>query len=540
MHITLRRYLVVCLAVILSTAAGAFAGYMLARTFVLDHAHGRVNDSSDEAEAELAAAITESRHTLATMNGFRGEFCSPADLGNLRAVVFQSHYLKEAGRVNDGRVACSTTYGPRIVGSMLPQPDVAQDNEVQIYRDLPQFQIAGHSTVAVRQGSSFVVYNPFSSSSLASLHMSYTVTAIDHVAGKSGLLAGDRSRSKGLPLTQRADGILNGEIFATRCSSPLGSCITIHTPVREVLDGSFPVLAVLAALGAFAGGLFSVVCGQIYVRKRSLPAQLHKAIQEDRLSVVYQPIVDLKSGRIVEAEALVRWNDEQGMPVSPDVFVKVAEERGFVGGITRLVVRHVLTDLGLMLRAHPDFRVSVNVAAQDLADAKFLPMLKRALEHARVRPESMGIEITESFTARQQIAKATIARLRACGHYVSIDDFGTGYSSLAYLHDLSVDAIKIDKAFTRAIGTDAVTVSILPQILSMADRLGLHVTVEGIESMDQASYFADAPVSIRAQGWLYGYPMASDLFLHLMEKEPIAPISSTGHAGPVAMAGPAC
>lgn len=539
MHITLRRYLVVCLAVVLSTAAGAFAGYMLARTFVLDHAHGRVNDSSDEAEAELAAAITESRRTLATMNEFRGEFCSPADLGNLRAVVYQSHYLKEAGRVNDGRVACSTTYGPRIVGSILPQPDVAQDNGVQIYRDLPLFHIAGHSTVAVRQGSSFVVYNPFSSSSLASLHMSYTVTAIDHVAGKSGLLAGDRSRSKGLPLTQRADGILNGEIFATRCSSPLGSCITVHTPVREVLDSSFPVLAVLAALGAFAGGLFSVVCGQIYVRKRSVTAQLHKAIQEDRLSVVYQPIVDLKSGRIVEAEALVRWTDDHGMPVSPDVFVKIAEERGFVGGITRLVVRHVLADLGRTLRAHPDFRVSVNVAALDLADAKFLPMLEQALKQACVCPESIGIEITESFTARQQEAKATIARLRECGHHVAIDDFGTGYSSLAYLHDLSVDAIKIDKAFTRAIGTDAVTVSILPQILSMADRLGLHVTVEGIESTEQAAYFADAPVSIRAQGWLYGRPMGSDPLLRLMEKGPLAPISSTEDAGAVA-AGTGC
>ena len=87
-----------------------------------------------------------------------------------------------------------------------------------------------------------------------------------------------------------------------------------------------------------------------------------------------------------------------------------------------------------------------------------MPMLENALSKAGVQPNSLGIEITESYTARQQVAKETILRLRKKGHFVHIDDFGTGYSSLAYLHDLSVDAIKIDKAFTRAIGTDAVTV----------------------------------------------------------------------------------
>ena len=123
----------------------------------------------------------------------------------------------------------------------------------------------------------------------------------------------------------------------------------------------------------------------------------------------------------------------------------------------------------------------------------------------------------ESYTARQQVAKETILRLREKGHYVHIDDFGTGYSSLAYLHDLSVDAIKIDKAFTRAIGTDAVTVTILPQILTMADTLGLRVVVEGVETPEQAQYFARADQSIYAQGWLFGRPVPPDVFRRMLE-----------------------
>jgi sensor c-di-GMP phosphodiesterase-like protein len=205
--------------------------------------------------------------------------------------------------------------------------------------------------------------------------------------------------------------------------------------------------------------------------------------------------------------------------VSPDVFVKIAEERGFVGEITRLVIRHVLRDLGSTMRARPDFRVNVNIAAADLADPAFLPMLQRELDNAEIAPQSLGIEITETYTARQQVAKETILRLRRMGHFVHIDDFGTGYSSLAYLHDLSVDAIKIDKAFTKAIGTDAVTVSILPQILTMAEKLNLRVVVEGIESRAQAKYFAARNQKIHAQGWLYGRPVLARLFLQMLDDE---------------------
>ena len=183
------------------------------------------------------------------------------------------------------------------------------------------------------------------------------------------------------------------------------------------------------------------------------------------------------------------------------------------------MVRHVLRDFGPTLRERPGFRVNVNIAASDLADPKFLPMLESALAEAGVHASSLGIEITESYTARQQVAKETILRLRERGHYVHIDDFGTGYSSLAYLHDLSVDAIKIDKAFTKAIGTDAVTVTILPQILTMADTLGLRVIVEGIETPQQARYFANASQTIYAQGWLFGRPVPADAFLRMLKSK---------------------
>jgi len=234
------------------------------------------------------------------------------------------------------------------------------------------------------------------------------------------------------------------------------------------------------------------------------------------LLMVYQPVVDLASGRVVGAEALARWTDERGSEVPPDVFIPLAEERGFVGEITRLALRQVLRDLGELLRGDSGFQVRVNVTAWDLAEAGFVPMLDAALDQAEVPAECVTIEIAETSTACHDKAIETIRRLRASGHRVHIDDFGTGYSSLAYLQDLSVDATKIDKVFTQAIGTGSVAVSIVPQILAMAEALDLEIVVEGIETEEQAQYFASTDRRIRAQGWLFGRPMPAGKFLEML------------------------
>jgi len=163
--------------------------------------------------------------------------------------------------------------------------------------------------------------------------------------------------------------------------------------------------------------------------------------------------------------------------------------------------------MGELLRSEPDFHIHVNVAAFDLADRGFLPMLKELLDKAGVSPPSIYIEVTESSTARKQIAIETIRQLRARGHQVEIDDFGTGYSSLVYLKELHVDTIKIDKAFTQAIGTEAVISSILPQIMAMAEALGLRVVAEGIETAEQAVFFATWSHQMRGQGWHFGRPI---------------------------------
>jgi sensor c-di-GMP phosphodiesterase-like protein len=232
----------------------------------------------------------------------------------------------------------------------------------------------------------------------------------------------------------------------------------------------------------------------------------------------------------VGAEALSRWTDEDGFPVGPDVFIKLAEERGFVGAITERVVRNALRELGETLRNYPDFQLSINAAAADLADPSFLPMLDLAVEQAGVSAHRLAIEITESSTVQYRTAMEAIRLLRQKGYSVHIDDFGTGYSSLSYLHDLSIDAIKIDRSFTKAIGTGSVIGSILPQILSIADALHLGVIVEGIETEEQASYFACAEGRVLGQGWLYGHPVPVDEFIGILIEDDMRELIPLGAA----------
>jgi sensor c-di-GMP phosphodiesterase-like protein len=305
-------------------------------------------------------------------------------------------------------------------------------------------------------------------------------------------------------------------LIATHCSPALLTCVTASVTADEARQGEIVAVASTSASGCIAGGFIGFVLCAFRRRHLSMEQQLRRAVAEDKLEIVYQPIVNLVDGKIVGAEALARWKDRDGAPVRPDIFVKIAEDNGFVGSLTSLVFRRALKEFREVLTKVPDFKLDINVTAADLADPAFLPMLDETIKQANVSPSSIVIEVTESSTANQEVAMEAIRLLRRRGHSIYIDDFGTGYSSLSYLLYLSVDRIKIDKAFTRAIGTQSPTLAIVPQIMAMARSLNLGVIVEGVETEQQALYFTVNDQTVQGQGFLYGEPYPAAEFLEIM------------------------
>lgn len=501
---------------------GAFAGYKLAHLITSRVTEVQLDQYSYRIVSDGEASAAELRTVLAAVGASQYNPCSTQEIGYFRALIFESDFLKDAGRMRDGKIACSAALGVASQTYAQSAPDFTQQDGTRIYKNLAPYQSGesgGLTVITLQLGDSYVVYTPLTRMHPEQRPLHYAVTAIDSPTQKAGTVLSDTPGVDGPVIT--ADGLRNVEdtLYSTHCSIRFFNCATAYASLDEVAAANQGKFNGCVALGALLGVLFGLAMSLAYRRNKSMEQQLRRAIAKDKLRLVYQPIVHLASRRIVGAEALVRWTNEEGAAVSPDVFVRVAEERGFVGDLTRLVLRHALREMGWALRENPQFRLSINVAATDLSDPDFLPMLEGQLRNARVSPHKLAIELTESTTVRLEVAAEAIAQLRSNGHSVHIDDFGTGYSSLSYLQHLCVDAIKIDRSFTQSIGTESVVVAILPQIFAMAEALNLSVIVEGVETSQQAEFFVGHNEDFLGQGWLFGRPVPAADLLQLLAQD---------------------
>lgn len=505
-------------ATLLAALLGFLAGFLLARAVLFHMAKSRLSRS---VEIWLKAAVNQTAEVhgvLKVMNGRRQPYCTKEDLDFIRGLVLHSHFLKEAGRIKGNTIACSAMRGSETLPEIPSRPDATMNDGTGLYRNFGGLHFEETSST-FRIGDSFVLMNPYSMYSTETITSHSFMTWLD--APTQRVVALDPDQFPPGILQPRESGFIRsgGYFYATLCSKVNRTCLTRYQSESEIIQADHPLYLVSIVAGGLIVGLLGFSGSLIYNRNRSIEHQLRRAIRKDELRVVYQPVVELAGGRIVGAEALVRWKDDQGIDIGPDVFVKIAEDAGFVGLITKLVVRHVAREFQDILCADPSFRVNINVATADLCDPEFLHMLDRELERVGIPASSIAIEITEGSTVQHSVAIDNIRKIRQRGHFVYLDDFGTGYSSLSYLHSLCVDAIKIDKSFTQAIGTEAATLSIIPQLLAMADKLNLDVVIEGIETPEQASYFTSTESTIRAQGWFFGRPVPSADFHSLLSEQ---------------------
>jgi sensor c-di-GMP phosphodiesterase-like protein len=501
---------------ILAALLGMAGGFLLFRVVTLRLAMIELDRHAWRYMLRAEESSKASERFLTSMAAAGLPACSDAEIAYMHRLLFQSEYLKDGGRMSGGRVECDALFRTSELSQRVFKPAFHLKDGTEVYTDIRMVQGDPESRVGVQRGGFFVSFLHWRPDRLGNLPLNFTLTEVDDTGRQPGWLHGETPKADAAVLAKDGWARMGDSLYATHCSPHYFNCFTAFVDSNAVLNAETSESATCTVLGGVAGGFIGFLCVLLYRRNQSMVHQLRKAIRGERLRMVYQPIVHLGDRRIVEAEALVRWTDDDGFEISPEMFVRVAEMNSLVGELTELVVRQVLRDLGDVLRGRPDFSLNINVTGTDLADPAFLPMLERSLAAAKIAATSLTIEVTESSTARKETAVETIHQLRERGHSVHIDDFGTGYSSLSYLHSLAVDAIKIDKSFTHAIGTEAVTLGILPQILAMAKTLNLEVVAEGIETEEQADYFANYDQPILGQGWLFGRPVSAENFYRLL------------------------
>ena len=261
---------------------------------------------------------------------------------------------------------------------------------------------------------------------------------------------------------------------------------------------------------------FTPAMSERAIERQTVEEALRRALERDELILHYQPQIDVRSGAITGAEALIRWRHPSRGLLSPDAFIPVAEESGLMIPIGAWVLREACAQAQAWRRAGlPAITMAVNVSAVEFGNKAFLAGILDALGDTGFDPRSLELELTESMLMRHaESAVAVLGAMRDIGARVAIDDFGTGYSSLSYLTRFPVDALKIDRSFIRQLGSDRSNAIIVHTIIGMAHALDLRVIAEGVETADQLRFLSRRRCE-EAQGYLFSRPAPAADFARL-------------------------
>lgn len=444
---------------------------------------------------------------LALLSRYGADPCSAEAQATMRRVALGASYLKAVGHVRDGVMQCSSLGGaPFPLGSRV----LRQSTGELIYARVPVDGSRPSSLMAIQRGGFGALFDsnlPLDTGtaspgmSLAVLHLERR--ADEPVSMASGFV--DRAwvaRLDGQAQVSFTDGNYLVSIARSTLTPSAG---VAALPLSAVAAQRNALAWRLVPAGLVAGIAMAAALLLLARQQNSLESALRKALRNDELFLLYQPVVDLGSGRCIGVEALLRWRRSSGELIGPDLFIPLAEQTGMITRVTARVLQLVERDTSAFLHTHPDFHVAINLAASDLHSNAIVAALEPMLAASGPGTANVVVEITERGILDIEAARPVIGALRGRGVHVAIDDFGTGYAGLSYLESLQVDFLKIDRSFIETIGTGAPTNQVVGHIIAMASAMGLRMVAEGIETPAQADYLRERGVQF-AQGWLFGKP----------------------------------
>jgi predicted signal transduction protein with EAL and GGDEF domain len=260
-------------------------------------------------------------------------------------------------------------------------------------------------------------------------------------------------------------------------------------------------------LGKNSWRLFEASMDAAFRNRQLMKADLRTAVESKGLRVVYQPIVAMSTMRIASCEALCRWDHPDLGPISPSIFIPLAEEMGIISEISTFVLQAACAECAKW----PDqTSVSVNLSAKDFRNRDVIQKVRDALAGSGLAASRLEIEVTETaLLDDKSLTRQYIEELKQIGVRIALDDFGTGYSSLSYLHKLPLDKIKIDRSFLMDVTQNPRSLELLKGIVNLSRPLGLSVTVEGVETFEQLKILALQVKPDLVQGFLFGSALSA-------------------------------
>ncbi|QGZ57741.1 EAL domain-containing protein [Paraburkholderia acidiphila] len=467
-----------------------------------------IQEFADKAMLRAELVTYQAFAALSDLEQQPGAACSPANLEQAARVIYNYRYVQDAGAYAEGKYLCSPLLGDVHDKDLtLPPPDYRTNDGFLIWFRQKSPLSDVRKDLQIGRNGHYVSMDPEAYVDLID-PARRPIAAIQTTTGTVFAVSAGADPNEMFNAWKHAGDVKSDEWnYAVARSSTRHIAVVVKSPRSSVVGDRPKLLAAWLSVGVIAGALLGWLAYRRVTRQLSFASTLEWAISRRKLDVVFQPIVRLADNECAGVEALVRWTLHE-QAISPEVFVRVAEESHLIQPLTDLVLDKTIAQLGRLLAANPAFYVSINVSSEDLRTFRFLNLLTKSLQGTGIAPRQMRIEATERSFMNADATRGVIAAFRAAGHPIYIDDFGTGYSSLSYLQTFEIDVLKIDKSFVDTIAQDTASSVVAPHIIGMAHELGLEIVAEGVESEFQAQWLRTKGVQY-AQGWYYAKAMSA-------------------------------
>ncbi|MEO6013228.1 MAG: EAL domain-containing protein, partial [Devosia sp.] len=417
-----------------------------------------------------------------------GRSCSAEAVALMRQADLGSSLLQGLGYVENNQLLCSSLGETGAVPVGEPDYVSATGAIIRRQRILPIAPDTPLLLVSTQSGYTGLVH-PGLIFSLTGGSEDLTAGTVGYSTRENIIHSGPTAFEWGgvdMPIGQYSGTLFLGDkLIAWRRSTHWDQFAYAAFPAAAVGEEFQGTVGFYIAVGAIAGLALLALLRRLAESRASLPALLKAGLARKEVFTVYQPIVDMRTGRWIGAEVLARWQRPSGEWISPDVFVPIAEKHGLIRQLTRHVMIESAEDLKAFVQMEPDFFVSINITSMDLQDPDFSKQLIAECDGRGIAHQRVHLEITERVEVDPTKQAHSIRKLREEGFEVGIDDFGIGYSNLAYLDTLQVDYLKIDKAFVAGISNGAIGTAVIDHIIELGTERGLKVIAEGVEQDEQ-------------------------------------------------------
>jgi sensor c-di-GMP phosphodiesterase-like protein len=441
--------------------------------------------------------------------------CSLSDRQAFALTAFRSEYIQRIGIADtDGTLLCGEPLGALVEPVELP---LAEAGDPSVMIGILTGTDDRQAMVSLRTDDRFRLVALFERGAMA--------LAAGPKAMRAGLEVGVHLEDgsawyESMP----EEGVVEqaGRLRETVSSRRYPVTVSVSSTPTAALASVAPLRVIVIVFATFCG-LVTFALSLFAVLRRGGGDSFTRAIRNREFVPYYQPVYDLRDGRLVGCEVLVRWHRSDGTMVPPGQFLPYAEATGLIRDITRQLMEQTVVDCGEAYAAHPDFKLSINLTAMHFNDLEIVDDVKRIYKDSGIAFQQLCFEVTEQHPLKDlALSRTIIARIQSLGASVALDDVGTGHGGLAYLQKLGVDIIKIDKSFIDDIGTDHSAETIVDTLIELGNQLGLGIIAEGVERQDQADHLREKGVA-HAQGYLFSPPLPAAAFLDLVFNAPRIP-----------------